>query len=591
MLRHQLLKAIPATYLPPCFFVWGDGHPNLCPLIAPPQNLLRTFFGLFLGPNPTLCPLYLRGRCFLRLCPNSDTFGGAIVNKIGVKRVCRPALLEHCFFGVSLLGSGKMEVLMKPDITKLVETHQGRQWELFGRFVNWQLARVVKTIGFSKDYVRAEGPYLYDAEGNEYLDFLSGYGVFNMGRNHKTIREELHKALDSEWPNMVQMDTPLLAGLLAERLLAIINQNPPNPPLQKGGEGGFLNCLDTVFFTNSGTEANEGAIKFARKATGRCRILFWEHAFHGLTTGSLALNGNGEFRKGFGDLLPGCDAIPFNDLDALEKELKKKDVAAFVIEPVQGKGVYIADPKFYTEAQALCRRYETLFIIDEVQTGFGRTGRWFAHHHWGLKPDIVTVAKALSGGYVPVGAICYRREIYDKVFTDMEHCVVHSNTFGRNVLAMTAGLAAIDVIEREGLVQNAANMGQKIVNGLREMTSRYEMLREVRGLGLMIGIEFGKPQSLALKAGWNIVHTVNKGLFGQMVVVPLMSDHRILTQVAGHNVDIVKLLPPLIINDAHVERFLSAFDTVMKECHRFPGNAWSVGKKLAAEALKARQAV
>lgn len=465
---------------------------------------------------------------------------------------------------------------MNPDINMLFETHSGRGLELFGKYVNPQLARVLKTIGFSKNYVRADGPYLYDAEGNEYLDFLAGYGVFNMGRNNEVIRGELHKALDANWPNMVQMDAPLLAGLLAERLLSVVNQT-------RDDDG-----LDMVFFTNSGTEANEAAIKFVRKATGRARILFWEHSFHGLTTGSLALNGNEEFRKGFGPLLPGCDAIPFNDLNALERELKKGDVAAFVIEPVQGKGVYVADTNFYQQAQDLCRRNGALFVIDEVQTGFGRTGKWFAHHHWGLKPDIVTVAKSLSGGFVPVGAICYRRSTYDKVFSDMEHCVVHSNTFGRNTLAMTAGLAAIDVIEKRGLVENSARMGEKIVEGLRSMAERYEMMSQVRGLGLMVGIEFGQPKSFSLKAGWKIVHSVNKGLFGQMVVVPLMSDHRILTQVAGHNVDIVKLLPPLIINETHVERFLTAFDQVMKECHRFPGGAWTVGKKLAAEALRAR---
>lgn len=466
---------------------------------------------------------------------------------------------------------------MKPDINELVSAHQGRQWELFGKYVNPQLACVVKTIGFNRNYVRADGPFLYDEEGTEYLDFLAGYGVYNMGRNNKTIKEELHKALDANWPNMVQMDTPLLAGLLAERLLSVVNQS---------GER-----LDTVFFTNSGTEANEGAIKFARKATGRPRILFWEHAFHGLTTGSLALNGNKEFKKGFGDLLPGCMPIPFNDLSALENELKKKDCAAFIIEAVQGKGVYVADPQFYTEAQNLCRKYGTLFVIDEVQTGFGRTGKWFAHHHWGLSPDIVTVAKALSGGYIPVGAICFRREIYDKVFNGMEQCVVHSNTFGRNVLAMTAGLASIDYMEKEGVIENAARMGEKIVTGLREMAGRYEMIKEVRGLGLMVGIEFGEPKSFSLKAGWKLLHAVNKGLFGQMVVVPLMCDHHILTQVAGHDVDIVKLLPPLIINESHVERFLTAFDCVMKECHRFPGNAWTVGKRLATEALKAKKAI
>lgn len=473
---------------------------------------------------------------------------------------------------------------MKPDINELVSAHQGRQWDLFSKYVNSQLACVVRTIGFNRNYVRADGPYLYDEEGNEYLDFLAGYGVYNIGRNNKAIKEELHKALDADWPNMVQMDTPLLAGLLAEKLLSVVNQT-------RDARHETRDVLDTVFFTNSGTESNEGAIKFARKATGRPRILSWEHAFHGLTTGSLALNSNAEFRKGFGDLLPGCQAIPFNDLSALENELKKKDCAAFVIEPVQGKGVYVADPQFYTEAQNLCRKYGTLFVIDEVQTGFGRTGRWFAHHHWGLSPDIVTVAKALSGGYIPVGAICYRREIYDKVFTGMEQCVIHSNTFGRNVLAMTAGLASIDYMEKENIAENARRMGEKIVNGVRGMADRYEMIKEVRGLGLMIGIEFGEPKSFSLKAGWKIVHAVNRGLFGQMVVVPLMCDHKILTQVAGHNVDIVKLLPPLIINDAHVERFLTSFEQVMKECHRFPGNAWTIGKRLAAEALRARSEV
>ena len=344
--------------------------------------------------------------------------------------------------------------------------------------------------------------------------------------------------------------------------------------------------VDTVFFTNSGTEANEGAIKFARRATGRRRILYWDHAFHGLTTGSLALNGGEEFRKGFGDLLPGATRIPMGDRYALERELRAGDVAAFIFEPIQGKGVNIPDPTFYVEAQGLCRRHGALMICDEVQTGFGRTGRMFAFQHWGLEPDIVTMAKGLSGGFVPVGAICYRRFIYDKVFTDMEHCVVHSNTFGRNILAMAAGLATLEVIEEEGIVENAARIGQFITQGLRAMQDRFEMLAEVRGLGLMIGIEFGEPRNLKLRTGWKLVHALNKSLFCQMVVVPLMKRHRILTQVAGHHMDIVKLLPPLIIDEEHANRFLTAFEQVMVECHRFPGSAWKVTRELAAAAAR-----
>ncbi len=454
------------------------------------------------------------------------------------------------------------------DLTALLDEHGGRQHELYARHVNPQFVRVLRTIGFDRDYVRAEGPLLYDREGNDYLDLLAGYGVFALGRSHPKVRAALHQALDLGYPNMVQMDAPLVGGLLAEKLLAHMPEG-----------------VDTCFFTNSGAEANEGAIKFARKSTGRSRILYWDHAFHGLTNGCLSYNGGEEFRRGFGDLLPGTK-LPMGDLDALERELKKGDVAAFLFEPMQGKGVYVADPDFYAEAQALCRKHGALTICDEVQTGFGRTGRMFAHQHWNLAPDIVTVAKALSGGFVPIGVICYRRWIYDKVFTDMEHAVVHSNTFGRNVLACAAGLATLEAIEEEDLVGNAQRMGNLLQEGIRALAERYEMLAEVRGLGLMIGIQFAEPRSLKLRAGWKLVHALNRSLFCQMLTVPLMKEHRILTQVAGHGLDVIKLLPPLVIDETHVERFLSAFERVVADCHTFPGSAWQVTKDLAAAASR-----
>ncbi|MBT3182034.1 MAG: aspartate aminotransferase family protein [Deltaproteobacteria bacterium] len=461
---------------------------------------------------------------------------------------------------------------MVKDLKQLLEANCGRQHELFAKYLNPQLVRVLRTISFDNNYVRADGPILYDEKGNDYLDLLAGYGVFALGRSNPKILKALHEAIDLQYPNMVQMDAPLVAGLLAERLVSYMPEG-----------------VDTVFFTNSGTESNEGAIKFARKATGRKRILFWDHAFHGLTTGSLALNGGTEFRKGFGELLPGATMIPMGDIDALKMEIEKGDVAAFIFEPIQGKGVYIASSAFHKEAEALCKKHGIIIICDEVQTGLGRTGKMFAHQHWNLNPDIVTVAKALSGGFVPVGAICYRRSIYEKVFTGMEDCVVHSNTFGRNILAMAAGLATLDIIEEDGLVDNAAKTGQIIIDGIRSMQDRYEMLSCVRGLGLMIGIEFGAPKSLKLKMGWKMVHALNKGLFSQMITVPLMKEHRILTQVAGHNVDIVKLLPPLIINEMHAERFLNAFEKVVADCHKFPGNAWAVAKNLAAAAAKSKR--
>lgn len=454
------------------------------------------------------------------------------------------------------------------DIRSIIDTHAPEQHALFAEHVNPQLVRVLKAIGFDKKYVRAIGQYLYDAEGNEYLDLLSGYGVFNMGRNHPRIKKALHEALDLDSANMVQMDAPLLAGVLAKRLLEKVKH------------------LDTVFFTNSGTEANEGAIKFAKCATGKSRILFLEHAFHGLTTGSLALNGNEEFRNGFEPLLPGCTAVPMGNLEILEDELRKGDVAAFVIEPIQGKGVYIPQKDYLPTAEALCRKYKALLIADEVQSGMGRTGKWFAFEHFGISPDIITVAKALSGGFIPVGAIIYHRSIYDKVYSRMDRCVVHSNTFGRNTLAMTAGIASLQVIEEDGLIENAWLRGEEMLHGIEAMKDKYEMISDVRGKGLMIAIEFSRPRSIGLKIGWDLIHKVNKGLFGQMVVVPLLSKHRILTQVTGHNCDIVKLLPPLCITEKDVQHFLQAFEDVVADCHRFPGGAWEIGKQLAKQALK-----
>ncbi|PIR20764.1 MAG: aspartate aminotransferase family protein [Deltaproteobacteria bacterium CG11_big_fil_rev_8_21_14_0_20_47_16] len=449
-------------------------------------------------------------------------------------------------------------------------TEATQQHDLYATHVNPQFVKVLRTIGYDKEYVRAEGQYLWDKDGNRYLDLLSGYGVFTIGRNHPAIKKALHDAIDANHASMVQMDAPLLAAQLAKRLLAKMPDH-----------------VDTVFFTNSGTEANEAAIKFAKCATKRNRIIYLDHAFHGLTNGSLSLNGNDEFRNGFEPLLPNCDMIPLNDIDALEAALSKKDVAAFVFEPIQGKGVYLAKTDYFQKAQALCRKYGTLMIADEVQSGLGRTGRWFAYEHYGISPDIITVAKALSGGFIPVGACCYPRAVYDKVFHKMDRCVVHSNTFGRNALAMVAGLATLDVMETENIPMQAAMRGEELIGGMRAMMGEFEMLSDVRGKGMMIAIEFSRPKSLLLRTGWDLIHKANKGLFGQMVVVPLMSKHRILSQVTGHNVDVVKLLPPAIMTSDDVNYFLDSFRAVMQDCHRFPGGAWEVAMQLAKQAIKA----
>ena len=461
---------------------------------------------------------------------------------------------------------------MSFDLKEIIAARMGENYRLHEQHLNRTLVAAQRVIGFDKVYARAEGAYLYDMDNRAYLDFLSGYSVFNIGRNHPTIKQAIRDVLELDLPNMVQMDCSLLSGLLAE---AIVKRTPPH--------------LNAVFFCNSGTEAMEGALKFARAATGRKRVLSLAGAFHGLSLGSLSLMGCESFTEGFGPLMEGFEAsIPLDDIEELERQLRARDVAAFVIETVQGKGCKTPAGNFFVRAQELCRKYGTLLISDEVQTGLGRTGKMFGFEHWHLEPDIITLAKTLSGGYVPCGAIVTRREIYQKTFSRMDRCVVHSTTFGRNNLAMACGLASLEVIDTEQLIERAARMGALLMEKIDALRAKHSFIKEVRGRGLMIGIEFHEPTEFKLKMAWKLLHKIDKVLFAQMVVTQMLSKHRILTQVAGHAMDVMKILPPLIIGAKEIDLFVSALDDVLTECRKFPGPMWELGNNFVRAALGSR---
>ncbi|MFF4158755.1 aspartate aminotransferase family protein [Streptomyces sp. NPDC001678] len=453
------------------------------------------------------------------------------------------------------------------DLARLLAERGGERYELHTRYLNHQLPRMLRTIGFDKVYERAEGAYFWDAEGHDYLDMLAGFGVMGLGRHHPVVRKALHDVLDASLADLTRFDCPPLPGLLAERLLS------------------YTPHLDRVFFGNSGTEAVETALKFARYATGRPRVLYCAHAFHGLTVGSLSVNGEDGFRDGFAPLLPDTP-VPLGDLDALERELRRGDVAGLIVEPVQGKGVHEAPPGFLLAAQELLHRHKALLIADEVQTGIGRTGEFFAHQHEpGVEPDLVCVAKALSGGYVPVGATLGKDWIFKKVYSSMDRVLVHSASFGSNAQAMAAGLAVLAVLEDEGIVANARTTGELLRSRLAALVGEYELLHDVRGRGLMIGIEFGRPKSLGLRGRWTMLQAARKGLFAQMVVVPLFQKHRILTQVSGDQLEVIKLIPPLIIGEPEVDRFVEAFTAVMDEAHNGSALMWDFGRNLVKQAV------
>jgi ornithine--oxo-acid transaminase len=459
---------------------------------------------------------------------------------------------------------------MTLDLHQLVQRHQGEQLSLLSKYINPQMAKVLKMIGFDPVYVRGQGAHLWDDRGNDYLDMLSGFGVFALGRSHPKVKEAIRQYLDLDAPNLLKMGTQLFAGLLARKL---VEEFAPRG-------------LDTVFFCNSGAEAVDGALKFAHAYTRRSKFLHCEHGFHGLTLATLALNGLKEFRGDYEAVLGGATQIPFGDSARLEAELSRGDVAAFVVEPVVGHGVFIPPDDFLPRARELCTRHGTLLVADEVQTGFGRTGKLFGCEHWNVVPDIMTLSKSLSGGYCPIGAVLYPRKVYDAVFSSLDRCMVHSTTFGQNDLAAVCGLAALEVIREEGLVENSARVGAYLLERLQGLAQKYELIREVRGRGLMIGIEFGQPRSVALKAGWKMIHGVNQDLFCQSILMPLIMDHHILAQVAVHGKDIIKLIPPLVFSQADADRFVEAFDQVLATAHRLPGPIWEVGSRLVKAALR-----
>jgi ornithine--oxo-acid transaminase len=454
------------------------------------------------------------------------------------------------------------------DLPSELRARAGEGSALWAHYLNPQTPRVIRSIGFERRWQRASGCYLYDEAGTRYLDFLSGFGVFGVGRAHPVVRRALHEVLDAELADMVQMDTPLLAGLLGE---ALIERAPD---------------LDRVYMCNSGTEAVEAALKFARCATGRPRVLYCEHAFHGLTAGSLSVNGAREFREGFGPLLPGTQ-VPFGDLDALRRELVGGDVAALIIEPVQGKSVHVVPEGFLASAATLLHRHGALLICDEVQSGLGRTGKFFSYEHDGVQPDLVTVAKTLSGGFVPVGATLGTSTVFERVYPSMDRMWAHDSTYGGNALAMAAGLATLAVIDDEGLLANAATVGEELRSGLQAAAARYELMDDVRGRGLLIGIEFARPRSKRLRARWEALTLARRGLFTQMVVGALFEDHRILTQTAGDFMDVLKLLPPLTVTSQDASDFLDAFCQVMDSIHESSRPVWRFGWGLTTRAARA----
>jgi ornithine--oxo-acid transaminase len=436
----------------------------------------------------------------------------------------------------------------------------------YAEHVNPQWVRLLDLLDMNVRYERCAGTELFAEGGQHYLDFLSGYCVHNTGHNHPRIVEALKDELDRSGPAMLQSHVPELAGELAERLCRLA--------------GGKLN---KVFFASSGSEGVEAAIKFARAATGRDGLLYAEGAFHGLTCGALSLMDNQFWRSGFEPLLPGTKAVPFDDIAAAEKALQTRKFAAFFLEPIQAEGgIKIPSPNYLQQVQALCKRYGTLLVLDEVQTGMFRTGKFLAAHHFNVQGDMVILAKALSGGLIPVAALLMTDEANDAVYSSLKRAIVHTSTFSENGLAMRAGLATLDVLEDEQLGDRATYLGDYLRSRLTEALAPYEMFKSVRGIGLLSGIEFKAPSRVGLRLSFEAFRAIHAGMFGQMLVMRLFRREHILTQICGNNFMVLKAAPPLVATEEQLQQFVESLSRVVGDVHEsttFWSDALALGRR------------
>ncbi|ADL07702.1 aspartate aminotransferase family protein [Thermosediminibacter oceani] len=440
--------------------------------------------------------------------------------------------------------------------------------KLYSEYVNPGLTSILGLLNFDRTYIKAEGCYVWDAEGQRYLDFLGAYGALNLGHNPPEVLEALKTV--SQRPNLLQATLNPYAAVLAHNLSMIAPEG-----------------LKHSFFCNSGTEAVEGALKTARAATGKQKIISCDGSFHGKTFGALSATGRDKYKGPFLPLVPGFERVPYGDLEALEAKLKEGNVAAFIVEPIQGEGGIVIPPKgFLKGARELCDRYGALLIVDEIQTGFGRTGRMFACEEEGVRPDIMCVAKSLGGGVMPIGAFITTEEVWNKAYSGMDKCLLHTSTFGGNTFACAAGIAAINAIVEKKLTERAAELGNYFLSRLKNLQEKFGIIKEVRGRGLMIGIEFEPPvKGFMSKITGGIINKLYEEFTGALVAGELLNKHRVITAYTLNNPNVIRLEPPLVVSKEDIDEVLSALEDIFSRYRGFMGITLNAVKTAASSLL------
>jgi putrescine aminotransferase len=415
------------------------------------------------------------------------------------------------------------------------------------RHVNPAFVRLLGRLGYGRVFVRAQGVHLWDSAGRRYLDLLSGFGSANVGHSHPRLLARLKRLLDEEPVHLLHVGPSPHAAELAERLAA-------------------LSGLDVALFSSSGGEGVEAAMKLARAATGRTGFVYCDGGFHGTGLGALSLMGERRMRRPFEPLLAGCQAVAFGDVAALERALAARTAAAFVVEPIQAEaGVRLPRAGYLQEAQELCRRHGSLLVLDEVQTGLGRTGCLFACQREGVVPDVLVLAKSLSGGIAPIAATLTRRELHARAYGSRARFDLHGSTFAGNALSCAAALETLHILEDERLPERSAALGERWLLRLRERLAGHPLVRDVRGRGLLLGIELGPTDAgLLNRAAPFVVRRMARDVFGQWVALKLL-EAGFLVQPAAHAWNVVRLEPPLTIGEDELDAATDALAGVLHE--------------------------
>lgn len=423
--------------------------------------------------------------------------------------------------------------------------------DLNRKYVNETLVDVISSYGLPRKFVAAEGIRLWDDRGREYLDFLCSYGALGLGHNNPDVIKAVEMARRP--PNFFVIAPGALTGALASNLAVIAPGD-----------------LERSFFCNSGSEAIEGAMKLARAATGRKRFIAAEEGFHGKSLGALSATGHEPFKTPYRPLLPGVAHVPFADTDAIEDALRRGDVAAVILEPIQGPAGIIVPPAGYLqEVRKLCTAYGSLLVLDEIQTGLGRTGRMFACEHEDVVPDILCISKGLSGGIYPIGAYITTDRIWRKAYGTKKRATLHSSTFGGNSLACAAAIAAINLVVDQGLATRAAESGRYFRDRLQSVAERFAMLKEIRGRGLMLGLDFTQTSNPVTRAVRNQT--------AAMVAVQMLHRHNIISLYTFANPNVVRLAPPLDVSQTDLDAYVDGLEEVLGRNRTYARLALSTG--------------